>query len=245
MGLEQTEFPFDYSGRRRPGWRDSPGSPRARVKRRHLTQGDTYYRECKQCGKTFARPVNGSGRPRLYCSDECAAAAYSHHIREARERNKSKLVDAPPRQCKQCGEPVPPRRRSYCSDLCARLGDRKQASLPEVAACAECGGPYTPSRASEKYCSKTCVTRAANRKRLKIAVTLAELGDLDGWRCCFCGIAVERGETGKFAPSIHHVVPWSQGGSNAIENLRLAHNVCNTRARDFTPLIARVVPRAV
>ena len=42
--------------------------------------------------------------------------------------------------------------------------------------------------------------------------------------CWLCG--------GEGADSADHVVPWSQGGSHALSNLRPAHLACNNRRKD-------------
>jgi HNH endonuclease len=50
----------------------------------------------------------------------------------------------------------------------------------------------------------------------------------DNWICCLCRLPVEWDTTMARSPSVDHVIPRSRGGSNEIENLRLAHHQCNT-----------------
>lgn len=61
--------------------------------------------------------------------------------------------------------------------------------------------------------------------------TRAALGLRDGWTCCWCGVNVFGG-VGDQAPTVEHVVPRSKGGTNALENLKLACNWCNAHRKD-------------
>lgn len=49
----------------------------------------------------------------------------------------------------------------------------------------------------------------------------------DGRRCWLCG-----GHMADSEISIDHIIPRSRGGSNQIDNLKLAHIDCNTRRSD-------------
>lgn len=51
----------------------------------------------------------------------------------------------------------------------------------------------------------------------------------DGLACCFCGkpIKPDAPANAREALSIEHVIPRSEGGPNALENLKLAHRGCN------------------
>lgn len=71
-----------------------------------------------------------------------------------------------------------------------------------------------------------------NQQRLDAVV------DRDGWRCHLCGGEVEQREKSTGKPDdavLDHVIPWSLGGPDTIDNLRLAHNSCNA-VRSNTPL---------
>lgn len=52
----------------------------------------------------------------------------------------------------------------------------------------------------------------------------------DGLTCCFCGgiIRLDAAQNSKGRLSIEHVVPRSEGGTNALANLKLAHRGCNS-----------------
>lgn len=61
----------------------------------------------------------------------------------------------------------------------------------------------------------------------------------DGNKCWICN--EELGEivpNHDLAPSIDHIIPQSKGGSNEIENLKLAHRKCNSeRGNDMTRIL--------
>lgn len=58
----------------------------------------------------------------------------------------------------------------------------------------------------------------------------------DGNRCWLCGGVLGRlGDEGPWEPTLDHIIPRSRDGSNAIENLRLAHKLCNGRRGSTHP----------
>lgn len=83
-----------------------------------------------------------------------------------------------------------------------------------------------------------------NPKRKKRLVYLLRRRDGDK---CFCGNLIDFSlskidPNHKKAPSIDHVIPRSEGGSNKISNLRLAHRICNERrANRERKILDRVV----
>lgn len=62
-------------------------------------------------------------------------------------------------------------------------------------------------------------------------MTLAELGDRDGWRCHLCRRRVDRRLVSPHPMSgtFDHLIPVADGGTDAPVNLALAHRECNTR----------------
>lgn len=64
---------------------------------------------------------------------------------------------------------------------------------------------------------------------------LWELGERDKWHCHLCSGAINPYARGPRGPSRDHVRPRSQGGSDDLGNLRLAHSDCNW-ARQAIPL---------
>lgn len=56
--------------------------------------------------------------------------------------------------------------------------------------------------------------------------------------CWLCGKPVDctaDWRIGPLAPTIDHVIPSSRGGSDDLDNLKLAHAVCNTARGDRPP----------
>ena len=62
----------------------------------------------------------------------------------------------------------------------------------------------------------------------------------DGTRCWLCGCEVDLTihYQEAMAPSLDHVVPRCRGGTRRIDNLKLAHKICNSsRLEKFTHTI--------
>ena len=68
------------------------------------------------------------------------------------------------RHCAYCGDPLPHRRRKYCSDPCQQAGwkaeQRHKRALARRRRCAGCNTPFTPTRADGLYCTDACRQRA-------------------------------------------------------------------------------------
>lgn len=62
---------------------------------------------------------------------------------------------------------------------------------------------------------------------------IRRLAARDGWRCHLCGNPIDPGATRRKRATLDHVIPRSQGGGNGIENMRLAHSVCNNHRGDL------------
>jgi hypothetical protein len=71
-------------------------------------------------------------------------------------------------------------------------------------------------------------------RRSKTAATTArkirQLAERDGWTCHLCGEPINPGKrTGHQRATLDHLTPRSLGGRNGIENLKLAHAICNSK----------------
>jgi 5-methylcytosine-specific restriction endonuclease McrA len=62
------------------------------------------------------------------------------------------------------------------------------------------------------------------------AAKIAQLRARDGDVCHLCRghLDFRAAEDDPWMPTLDHVVPVSQGGTNALSNLRLAHRCCNS-----------------
>lgn len=107
------------------------------------------------------------------------------------------------RQCEDCpAEVVAPRRR-----------------------CDTCAGVHRRAR----WRRKNAVRRGA--AHIGRTMAIGDLGERDGWRCHLCRKRVTAGLRSPHpqSPTFDHLIPVSAGGTDAPENLRLAHRVCNSR----------------
>lgn len=115
--------------------------------------------------------------------------------------------------------------------------------VPTVFWCRKCDVTYTSAYvhpASGLLCplclrplrrpGQSSARGAAQKARDQRARKIQRLGERDGWTCHLCGEAInpKSGRRNRRA-TLDHVIPKSLGGSNSLENLRLAHWICNNR----------------
>jgi len=119
-------------------------------------------------------------------------------------------------------------RDTWCADcvgMVARLLDRyhraEQAEAMEVVRLLGIGMELQERERQEWLASAVSRRRAAQSAivRLKDAVIAR-----DGYTCGICGGGVEAKDL-----SIDHIIPVSRGGSAELENLQVAHLICNIR----------------
>jgi hypothetical protein len=100
--------------------------------------------------------------------------------------------------------------------------------------CHGCGGSTTGLKrfcegcAAAKQQRKNAVRRGASP--LGPAISIADLGLRDRWRCHLCRRKVDRAlpYQHRMAGTRDHLVPVSDGGDDSPANLRLAHRSCNS-----------------
>jgi hypothetical protein len=103
--------------------------------------------------------------------------------------------------------------------------------------CPTCGRSFDPGNSSRRvYCGKRCkpsgrIAGSVNNRRW-----VEKLGDADGWTCQICRGAIdpELYWPHRWAGSVDHIVPVSDGGTDERSNLRLTHLTCNV-ARGNSP----------
>jgi len=165
----------------------------------------------------------------------------------AHKRGDRQMAANPARSCSQCGQPYQPRflksAAAFCSRACKDRARNAAARAALVASkvarpCVQCGDTIGPERrADARFCSETCNTAAhggnKNLHRRQTGVTFADLGERDGWTCGICLGPVDRTlpKTDAMGPSIDHITPLSEGGTDDWSNLRLTHKACNTSRR--------------
>lgn len=205
---------------------------------------------CAACGKPCTRAGGGGRKFGQVCSESCRrdlTFGVSEQLPEshmARWAGQSMAVAYS--TCEVCGLPI-------AHD--ARQQRRRHASCvahrPRFVAgqCLECGSHFVADRMAfhgrAAYCSIDCGKAQHRRSRRRVDKRpgwrrIAELqGDM---RCHICGDDCdpddyERRADGSFAagityPSVDHIHPLARGGSNDLDNLALAHMLCNSWKSD-------------
>lgn len=192
-----------------------------RVHRRPPSHG---IRQCAWCGHDF--PYHPKYRAK-YCDGTCRGLS--------RNEGKSCLLPTscrvPWRQCATCHQQfISHHLRLYCSDGCKpkliwTLAPRTMKP------CDECGTAFNGTQ-RQRFCSAKCGHRAHKRHRryqLRSSrtgsefITIRLVGQRDGWSCHICGRKVKRKDA-----SLDHLNPLSLGGSHTLDNVAIAHHLCNS-----------------
>lgn len=117
--------------------------------------------------------------------------------------------------------------------------------------CVICGAGFFSEHDTANVCSPTCcrarerrrekAKRARRRARLasenavmptKTMKQILQIIDRDGDRCAICNKPVNLDIVDGLhpkAPSRDHKVPRSRGGKNTVQNMQLAHRICNIK----------------
>lgn len=214
--------------------------------------------QCAGCGIQFKPRASAHTK---FCSRECFFALKKKRAAERQaerqaERRRPRTID-----CATCGHTFVGRNRSarYCGDECRREKARRDShartvrrSGPPPSSCIVCGGEIIrPSRGAwRSTCSRACSRRTeaykSNRRRVKRRrkrilrgadrerYSDEEIFRRDGWRCGLCGkkVSLLHRVPHPKAPTIDHVVPLSDGGSDTRRNVQLAHFLCNSKKGD-------------
>ena len=109
--------------------------------------------------------------------------------------------------------------------------------------CLHCATAIGPDRRVDaKFCSPECNSRAhALQRKLraraggdKVGYIRVAIFERDGWKCGICHRKVDRTlrHPDAAAPSLDHIIPVAEGGTNEAANLRLVHLRCNLSRRN-------------
>lgn len=205
--------------------------------------------------------VGGAGFPKRYCNRKCAQ---NYRIAQNQAARDTRSV------CVECSREFigSKAKLKYCGDECRATANRRRASerwRAEVQArpqfkqweCAWCGEMIVVSisfTGFNKY-HPECKLRARRardrRKTLRRQgvkseerITHEEVAERDGFICHICSGLVDMSlpRTSKWGATLDHVIPVSKGGVDSLENLKLAHWICNVKKSDKILEDANVAP---
>jgi len=200
--------------------------------------------ECDVCGTPIQ--YAGKGNPRRACSQKCRDIKHDA-AKKARRAIKIKA-------CIQCGKDFAPNSsKRICSNQCReqrKLERYEQEKLNRPAflyrECGWCGQQIKVaySAGPNKYHDDCKIQARRSRDRIKTVkrqgyrsnylVTHEEIAKRDNYTCQICNEPVDMSlpRTSRFGATLDHIEPLSKGGSDTLENLQLAHWVCNNRKSD-------------
>jgi len=173
---------------------------------------------CADCGKLLWR--GSTSLP--------AGLARCQPCRRKVPRSKGAPRKAP---CPACGVGFARKDAATCSRVC---GQRLRSEH-----CLDCGAPTLTQSLRCSVCAPLArrdLNRRKNSKRRGInsanrPARLAEVAIRDGGRCHLCRKLVNLSlkAPDRRSPTLDHLIPVADGGSDESENLRLAHFGCNSR----------------
>jgi len=205
---------------------------------------------CWFCGNAL-EGLGKPGFPKRYCDRVCAAKLRVKQEQEARDTSSV---------CAVCSVTFVGKTRNlrYCGEVCRVEGNRLKAAQrweeflstqPEFKEldCEWCGLKVQVPRSftgGRKYHDDCKIKARRARNRIKTLrrqgvktdkrITHEEVAERDNFVCYLCEKSVDMSlpRTSKLGATLDHVIPVSKGGEDSLENLRLAHWVCNIKKSD-------------
>jgi len=190
----------------------------------------------------------GKGHPKKFCSKQHASAFYYSR------KPKAIILDKVCDWCSKIFETKIKAQRFCCID-CSRAGNalrsaelRHKTKLPKSLdfLCDDCGQLVVSNKRVTKgrygrFCRVCALRRRRERYRQKhlkrqqvlnpLRISVEVLIERDGVLCHLCGVDVDLAlpRNSRFGATIDHVVPLSKGGLDVLDNLKLAHWICNIK----------------
>jgi hypothetical protein len=130
-----------------------------------------------------------------------------------------------------------------CSEKCRKNTEPAKRRV-YFKPCQNCGKLATLKNSNSKRC-KPCQAlfewqckKAYNHKsrHSHVGKLIPYIGQRDKWRCSICGRKVKSqiyNNQDRWSPTIDHVVPVAEGGTDDLANLKLAHMICNSKKGKF------------
>lgn len=171
-------------------------------------------RQCEVCGQPFKAGGGGRSRKQLSCSRACGVVLRGQTPGGAKQWPSTRVW-------------IP-----HCR-TCSRLFVARSARTRDCSYA--CRVRRSADRLNDLY-ALAC-SRGAGGARWR-DLLVGYMRERDGDRCAICRKAIRfdlpsgpLGHKSGLGPSVDHVVPRSQGGSDDLANLRLAHWACNRKRR--------------
>lgn len=195
--------------------------------------------DCAWCGQTCTPGENVAPHASRFCCRECKARWHGEH-----EAQASRAAT---------------RRRRAIAKLEAAARGAGPTGVRVAGPCQNprCRAPFVGVHVDSRYCSPRChravvrwrenqspVTKArkvrasverSRRMGWRDQIPAARVAARDGWDCAICGQPVDRDAhaPADLAPTTDHVIPLADGGAHSMDNVQLAHFICNARKRDL------------
>jgi len=112
--------------------------------------------------------------------------------------------------------------------VCTSCDERKRDNAGRKGFCPVCGVPSPQGIGGRTriYCDRH-IRRNSSIRRYQADATLQIIVDRDDWTCHLCSLPIS-----SLADATRdHIIPKSHGGSDAADNLKAAHMLCNSRRR--------------
>lgn len=173
----------------------------------HKQQTKMNTRVCPWCMVQFTTKYANKICCSKYCKDARKQGVL--HRYPPKPLANQRIVNRP--SCRICESSVPLRRRTYCSEYCAYLGNIENA-------------------AEQMHRRRTPARALGDR-----GITITRLIKRDGPRCYLCNRVTtnnkktSRGKRPKLMATIDHVIPIAQGGTHTWANVRVACWNCNAK----------------
>lgn len=129
--------------------------------------------------------------------------------------------------------------------VCKGVSPQNNTQYTKV--CAICGREFMTERYNTRYCSSVCRNtkrdwkhnhRVSEDKRIDKGINARSLYKRDKGVCWICGRQCDLNDyitkngyfvAGDWYPSVDHIVPVCDGGTDEWTNVKLAHRICNSR----------------
>jgi 5-methylcytosine-specific restriction endonuclease McrA len=204
---------------------------------------------CLFCDVALAVVGERAGRPKKYCSKK-HADAYIDRLKPKAPKSK--------KSCQWCNTQFFANKvKKFCQSSCRVAFQNKQRADETKAKhianprrfdfnCDRCGQSVITDICirktySGRFCRNCALVKRRERYRIKTAkrqkivnpirISADVLIQRDGNVChiCLTEIDLSLARNSRFGATIDHVVPVSKGGADTLENMKLAHWICNIK----------------